>query len=373
MLNIAKLIRDRMIMQNKADNAALSLATYKARVLNFLSSTNYLIGFVLSMGMEPTIVQMPSFSTKGVGGLPDPVMFNFGQEYFLSDIKHDCVAQPKNSSVHQIKLLVDGLIGMQNTAIQEYHKYCIAVCKDAGTALGDSYKDYIVQIVPIPNPVETKPEKYLGLKRNSKKVQYLKTLTLECIYSDMFYHFHSTGHEKYREGSSWLVEDENFYDQKISVVVGKKKKSGYTPLFAKLLDIQFPTIIAFSAAAPYNAGNSKEPKKKITGFPKTEENYTGNTTLSGSLVWTTYGVQMAALQLAVVNIYSLIPYPPAAAAVAATIEGFVGAAGAYAAWLQEENKDKDNPITAYEDSVNSGGGWAAHLVPFKTQKKQDED
>lgn len=44
-----------MTMQNEADNIALSLATYKARVLNFLGNTNYLMGIILSLGMNPSL------------------------------------------------------------------------------------------------------------------------------------------------------------------------------------------------------------------------------------------------------------------------------------------------------------------------------
>ena len=42
-VNIAKLVKDRMMMQNAADNAALSVAVYKARVLNKLGQLNFLM------------------------------------------------------------------------------------------------------------------------------------------------------------------------------------------------------------------------------------------------------------------------------------------------------------------------------------------
>jgi hypothetical protein len=52
MLNIAKLLTDRMIMQNVADNSALSVAVYKARVLNALGYLNYLMAATLYDGVE---------------------------------------------------------------------------------------------------------------------------------------------------------------------------------------------------------------------------------------------------------------------------------------------------------------------------------
>ena len=50
MLNIAKLLTDRMMLQNAADNAALSVAVYKARVLNTLGYFNYLMACTLYDG-----------------------------------------------------------------------------------------------------------------------------------------------------------------------------------------------------------------------------------------------------------------------------------------------------------------------------------
>ncbi|GHT42682.1 hypothetical protein AGMMS49921_08480 [Endomicrobiia bacterium] len=76
MLNIANLIRNRMIMQNKADNIALSLATHKARVLNFLGGTNYLMGTALSLGMNPRGIQLSSYSTDAIGGFPATMLLH---------------------------------------------------------------------------------------------------------------------------------------------------------------------------------------------------------------------------------------------------------------------------------------------------------
>ncbi|MFC1501665.1 Tad domain-containing protein [Elusimicrobiota bacterium] len=50
LVNIAKFLNDRMMMQNAADNAALSVAVYKARVLNELGRLNYLLASTLYDG-----------------------------------------------------------------------------------------------------------------------------------------------------------------------------------------------------------------------------------------------------------------------------------------------------------------------------------
>ena len=47
MVNIAKLTKDRIMMQNAADNAAISAAVYKARVYNTLGFMNYVMATLL--------------------------------------------------------------------------------------------------------------------------------------------------------------------------------------------------------------------------------------------------------------------------------------------------------------------------------------
>ncbi|MDR3275013.1 MAG: hypothetical protein LBS81_03395 [Endomicrobium sp.] len=107
MLNIACLIRDRIRLQNEADYIALSIATYKARVLNFLGGTNYLIGEILSLSMNPRITQLASYSTDIIGGFPATMYPSF--ENPLSDIKHETFGHKKDDGVRKIKYVVDTL------------------------------------------------------------------------------------------------------------------------------------------------------------------------------------------------------------------------------------------------------------------------
>ena len=47
MINLGKLVKDRMMMQNAADNAALTASILKARALNQLGLINRTLGFFL--------------------------------------------------------------------------------------------------------------------------------------------------------------------------------------------------------------------------------------------------------------------------------------------------------------------------------------
>ena len=67
LINIAKVIRDRMILQNNLDNAVISVANLQARTLNLLGVTNHLIATVLSTSAYPMLAMFPTFSTEHVG------------------------------------------------------------------------------------------------------------------------------------------------------------------------------------------------------------------------------------------------------------------------------------------------------------------
>jgi hypothetical protein len=341
MLNIAQLIRNRMIMQNEADNLALSLAIYKARVLNFLGGTNYLMGTVLSLGMNPRVTQLASYSTDIIGGLPATMSCEV--ENPLSDFRHSTIANEQNDGVKIIKYLVDALQKMQDTVIKGYFLYHL------GAVTNSINKDYDVLLFPL------KPETNLGLKRNSKGIQYYSTDN-NCIYIDYFRHFHFVTRSKYNKSRySWFVEGDKFNEQKIKVVLRQKTKNK-KPLFAKLLEIQYPQIVVYSAAAPYNVYGSM--------FPKKEDTFTGATKMTASLVEVSSSLQLLLMEIAVANASSFPALAPLAALAEAAIA--VNYLESKTASLQLVS-GKDNPIDAYLSAKN--GGWAAHLVPYGTNNQ----
>jgi hypothetical protein len=342
MLNIARLIKDRIRLQNEADCIALSLATYKARVLNFLGGTNYLIGEVLSLGMNPRITQLVSYSTDMIGGFPATMKPSF--ESPLSDLKHESFGHKNDEGVRKIKYIIDTIQKVQDLAIKSYYAYHYSILSS------NIFKDYNVLLLP------SRPEKNLGLKRNSKGINYYSTINLACIYLDASMHFHILSRNKYKQSKySWFVEGEKFYRQKVKVVLCKKIGKR-RPIFSKFLGIHYPQVTVFSAASPYNVKGSM--------FPKTEDTFTGATKTTMVLSEAASIAQLTLMERAIANGSSFGPVavPFIAAAEAAVALNYLESKRASAQLLS----GKDNPIDAYLKAKL--GGWGAHLVPYEFKK-----
>jgi hypothetical protein len=131
MINIAKLIRDRMILQNSVDNTTLSIATLQARTLNAIGATNYLMATVLSFASDPHTpdisailkklridvnidfggLMYPSFSTERIAGSMIPGPF--------SDYK--CLPGfYSEQGVRNIKRTVNGIQNIQKSILSAY-------------------------------------------------------------------------------------------------------------------------------------------------------------------------------------------------------------------------------------------------------------
>jgi hypothetical protein len=342
MLNIARLIKDRIRLQNEADCIALSLATYKARVLNFLGGTNYLIGEVLSLGMNPRITQLVSYSTDMIGGFPATMKPSF--ESPLSDLKHESFGHKNDEGVRKIKYIIDTIQKVQDLAIKSYYAYHYSILSS------NIFKDYNVLLLP------SRPEKNLGLKRNSKGINYYSTINLACIYLDASMHFHILSRNKYKQSKySWFVEGEKFYRQKVKVVLCKKIGKR-RPIFSKFLGIHYPQVTVFSAASPYNVKGSM--------FPKTEDTFTGATKTTMVLSEAASIAQLTLMERAIANGSSFGPVavPFIAAAEAAVALNYLESKRASAQLLS----GKDNPIDAYLKAKL--GGWGTHLVPYEFKK-----
>ncbi|MDR3306627.1 MAG: hypothetical protein LBS61_03030 [Endomicrobium sp.] len=338
MLNIACLIRDRIRLQNEADGIALSLATYKARVLNFLGSANYLIGEALSLGMNPRITQLASYSTDVIGGFPATMNPSF--ENPLSDLKHETFGHKKDEGVRKIKFIIDTIQKAQDLAVKSYYSYHCSILAD------NISKDCNILLFP------SRPEKNLGLKRNSKGINYYSTINLACIYLDASMHFHILSRNKRKQSKySWFVEGDRFSEQKVKVVL-RKKINGRKPLFAKFIGIHYPQIMTFSAASPYNVKGSM--------FPKIEDSFTGATKTTMVLSEAASLSHLALMERAIANASSFGPaaVPFIAAAEAAVALNYLESKMASAQLLS----GKDNPIDAYLKAKS--GGWSAHLVPY---------
>jgi len=353
MINIAKLVRDRMILQNSVDNTVLSVATLQARTLNVLGATNYLLATILSTASNPKVVMFPSLSTDKIAGSMIPGMF--------SDYK--CLGKSNYSftsrtGVQNLRKTVNAIEQIQNSIIAKYFTQYFQILKDIPA------KDCSVIVVPSRFVTDLKNFKMpsfstsavlLGLKRNIKGITYYETKNYCMDLKSK--HYHIVDSKQYaKDKYSWYVQTENFYDQKFIgygiKLPSAKNNKGY-PLFANLIGIKWPAVTAYAAAAVYNVDGAM--------FPDKESDKTGldNVVAVGML-------PIVAKQLKVfwdfTELVAKIPIAgiPAAAALVA--------GAAYYAY-QTYNKiydgltDETTPVRLYKKSYN--GGWDSHLVPIK--------
>lgn len=361
MLNIAKIIRDRMNMQNAADNIALSIATHKARTMNLVAGLNYIMGITLALGTDPFFIQMPSFNTDIIAAYPTgDISRSWSREY---------------SSVKRMKEIVEALKKAQDIALISHLTYVDTLIAEY------NLKGYGLIVSPAALPTIANAQRIFGLERNDNGIKYLYTYNgdfngLHFVFnqsSDIFDFDDSDPDssnkllEKLKSilflnrkvyaksDTSWYISTEDIYKQKIKVNLSDENllnnENRYTPLFGNLLGIRKPVIIVRSAASIYNT--------KGTMFPDKKGKNTGYPNLSVAIPFKT----LIAKQFAVfsIKLYSKVPK-----IVATVIVGFI--AGNIALNMFLAVNDKNNPIDAYLDSRK--GGWAAHLVPYG--KDQDE-
>ncbi|MCL2484830.1 MAG: Tad domain-containing protein [Endomicrobia bacterium] len=372
MLNIAKLIRDRMAMQNAVDNAALSLAVHKARTMNFVGNVNYLIGSLLSLGTDPFLVQMPSYNTDIIAA------------YITGDLASG-FHKEKDEDVARLKGWVDKLQDLQEEALELHLAYGKAIFTE------NLFKGYFLKMPGAYSDFSLESaEKYFGIKRNKKGIKYLKTVNttinkihivynpypafadsaLQDVLKDIFpaakvlselgnlYNEYVPKKKHYEKPYSWyVVDEENFYKQKIKISMTKyKEDKSDKPLFSGLLKIVYPqAMTVYSAAAIYNT--------KGTMFPDKEDTNTG---IPDSMVRMSYNVLFLAKTGEFIKSLHKAKVPP-------KIIGVVAAAitaERYARYLKAF-KNKNNPINAYNDAKE--GGWGAHLVPYKSSENEQNE
>jgi len=283
MLNIAKLLTDRMMMQNAADNAAISVAVCKARLLNKLGAINLLIACQL-YGTEEGLTNYSTF------GFTLPViLYGFCTQVGPADIELIKDTQQRVGSIADVPAAHGGYC----TGIDYgYHtsSKCIDILKGlvhTGIMVQNALiKEFQIRAEFIANSIANKQElnsrgEYAGadyaaivnpncfllqeLKRNMNGVGYCETDTL-CIsippnpFLPDGAHIHTfwTKPETPTDDSgSWLYGDSETFsaNQKITVMAVKNGSSssnkGY-PVFAKWLGIQWPTITTYASARVYN-------------------------------------------------------------------------------------------------------------------------
>lgn len=373
MINIAKLTRDRMILQNSVDNTVLSVATLQARTLNAIGATNYLMATVLSFASDPHTpdissilkklginvnvdfggLMYPSFSTDRIAGSMVPGPF--------SDYK--CLpGYYSEQGVLNIKRTVNGIQNIQKMILSAY------ITGYADILANVPAEDCKVLVFPSRyaknktfslaggNPVAV-AETLLGIKKNSKGIQYYGTYNF-CV--NVAGHRHFVRAQKCRGNKddkySWYVQDDNFYDKKLvgfgTKLSNAKSNEGY-PLFGKIIGISYPAITATGSAGVYNVDDAM--------FPKDENTKTGVEKLTALLMSKMIADQLIVI-LSVASDIAKIPVvgPPAAIGFGVLVGGLYSNETA----LRIKNALTDDDTLIAEYNRAKYGGWDSHLVPL---------
>lgn len=348
MVNIAKILRDKMILQNYVDNTVISVANLQARTLNLLGATNSLMATVLSTASYPMIAMFPSFSTDKVGGSMIPGPFC---DYYCP--KAGVAVNERYSGVLKMKKLVNSIQQFQDLLLTNYMVQSALLLNKIPD------KDYKVFVIPsryakgtnLFNFNITDPKVWLGIKRNTKGITYYKTMNF-CLDAKSK-HYHIVIPRQYmKDNVSWYVQNTDFYDKKL-VGIGIKtpsKNDGY-PLFKNIFDVNMPVLYSLGAVGLYNV--------KGPMFPEKEDTSTGLSYITAALL-----SPMVAQQLFVFyNIIQAVAYIPAVGQVCAAVG--IAAAAYYAEEatrkIIREPLNKETPIYKYNEAEL--GGWDAHLVP----------
>ena len=283
MLNIAKLLSDRMIMQNAADNAALSAAVSKARLLNQLGQLNYLMACAL-YGTEYGVSNYTS------GGLTGGVYGICMQGVGIADYK--CVSDTQSRigsvvdashggcsgtdegphetfrTISAIRNLVNGMIKTQDALVFQFRSDFalpvpsfnrISKIANAQMINSDS-RNTIVDHIYVLNPGSVLLN---DLVRNENGVEFCKTKSF-CVsvppnaITPPGAHGHIYWTDDYMfQKKSWLYWDKSCFNDnmKITVVAVRNSNSDSNigfPLLGKWLNIEWPTITVTASAGIYN-------------------------------------------------------------------------------------------------------------------------
>ncbi|MDR3049886.1 MAG: hypothetical protein LBV16_08680 [Elusimicrobiota bacterium] len=321
MLNIAKVIIDRMDLQNKADALALSIATDRARVMNIVAGLNYLIGITIDLGNYPFGVLTPTYDVAQIG------------PYWKGS----------NTAATKLYNVVTAIKTAQDAMIYGHVAY-------VGVQMASLFSD---KYLPIVTPLPTGASSF-GLERNKRKAKFIKAGTVNL--GVKFYYPSSTLKTL---NETWFVSTDNIYKQKVKVRLTKLDNDKKTLYMPRLLDIDLPALrIAYSAAAIYNTKGTMFPTKSSndsTGLPNgtvvaiIEALYIETMGETSKKIWDKFGnIPIVGPVIAGLLITTYIT-----PSIAMHAYSFAVALGV---------EDSKNPMKSYINAKN--GGWAAHLVPY---------
>ena len=294
MVNIAKLLKDRMMMQNAADNAALSVAVFRARTLNLLGASNYLMAAALSSSAYPCMVPVPMFNTGYVGGSVSSIPFPFCDKRRSKTSGFDTGVE--HAGVNRLRYTVNTIHNFQKLLVLNYTANSILIAQTIGQRQEKNSRGKNTGAdITIPIPAEmagsldshsissssqlqlketlmnVSPEKSLGIRKNTKTITYYKTINIQI---DFPRRHHIVLPKKWMsEETGWYTATDDFYRQKVVVLSMKNMDSesnrGYPLLKGFFRDTAWPPAVTVAAAAVYNAKGKMFPGRcdAVTGIP----------------------------------------------------------------------------------------------------------
>lgn len=373
-VNIAKLLRDRIMMQNAVDNAAYSAAVYRARTLNLIGQLNELMASTLAAGAFPALVPVPLYSCSFVGGSPPKLPYPFCDYCCRGGLGEYHVDY---GGVVRLRSIVNRIRQFQKGLVAAYVPVSVRLVREVGrrqeaNAAGEYTGADVTVVVPghmassvirkisgggsSPSLTDTlssaSPEKLLGLRRIGQKITYYKTINIGIWY---FGHHHFVLPRQWcKDDVAWYRMDNSFHQQKLIAIAVKKPQSpsnrGY-PWFGRFIGLSsWPPIITVAAAAVYNTAGPM--------FPDTDDSCTGIRweLLIPSLAFT--NIQLSEMRILALKL-AAIPFIGQGLSVTIKITTETVRLVALAATAQALSDT--TPVSAYEKARS--GGWDAHLVP----------
>ena len=298
LLNVAKLTTDRIMMQNAADNAALSAAVYKARVINVLGAMNFAIGsymygpetspfsltwtyykYVATVSMVSGIIgggphiSVPLVPMGGYPGVPHSLIDPPDSQKKIAGYMD--TYQSGNSQIRGIKSMVDSLVSLQDGLMNAYAINIWAVV----TRVAKGQEKNAQSELCSPDYTAIIGGTRLGLERNKGAIYHTSNnvgisqqaikwavdallvvvLDLPVVIQDIYEATPWSNANK-----SWLYADKTVFDksQKITVVCTKIPESSEQisqPIFSKWFGIKWPSIETVASAGVYNTVGSMFP------------------------------------------------------------------------------------------------------------------
>jgi len=257
LLNVGKLMKDKIMMQNAADNSALTCSVLRARALNQLGLLNAILG-------------LPAFGVY-VPGLG----FTIGKTSYVWWVEPPHKKIGKHTYKDKVKLArkaIKNLILLQDSIIKTYgggttylYSRKIAKRQEIDSSNNETGADEIIPLTSFS----------LHLKRNSGDIIYLYTTEIYIpptpITPEIWLWPIPYPYEIERKSKRWLQQDsKNFHKQMTKIIAYKRVDSlsntGY-PVGSGLLGLKkWPDIKTIASSCVYNKKGAMFPEENKNSF-----------------------------------------------------------------------------------------------------------